>query len=73
MATKITIEATVNAPIDRVWAYWNEPEHIKNWSLRIRRLALPGIRRRPACGRQILVDHGGEGWQFPALILGDIR
>ncbi len=32
MATNITIEATVNAPIERVWAYWNEPEHIKNWA-----------------------------------------
>jgi len=32
MATNITIEATVNAPIDRVWKYWNEPEHIKNWA-----------------------------------------
>jgi uncharacterized protein YndB with AHSA1/START domain len=32
MATNITIEATVNAPIGRVWKYWNEPEHIKNWA-----------------------------------------
>ncbi|WP_448702816.1 SRPBCC family protein [Mucilaginibacter sp. AW1-3] len=32
MATNITVEATVNAPIGRVWEYWNEPEHIKNWA-----------------------------------------
>lgn len=28
----ITIETTVNAPIDHVWKVWNEPEHIMNWA-----------------------------------------
>ena len=27
----VTVEVTVNAPIDKVWKYWNEPEHIKQW------------------------------------------
>ena len=30
-ATKITVEATVNAPVEKVWKSWSEPEHIKNW------------------------------------------
>lgn len=30
--TTITIEATVNAPITKVWKYWNEPAHIKQWA-----------------------------------------
>ena len=29
--TPITVETTVNAPIDKVWDYWNEPKHIMNW------------------------------------------
>ena len=29
--TKITVEATVNAPIEKVWKSWSEPQHIKNW------------------------------------------
>jgi|ERR1035437_1083963 uncharacterized protein YndB with AHSA1/START domain len=29
--TKITVEATVNAPIEKVWSYWNSPEHITKW------------------------------------------
>jgi len=29
---KITVETIVKAPIDKVWACWNEPEHIKNWA-----------------------------------------
>lgn len=29
--TTITVEAVVKAPIDKVWKYWNEPEHITKW------------------------------------------
>jgi uncharacterized protein YndB with AHSA1/START domain len=28
----ITIKATVNAPIETIWRYWTEPEHIKKWN-----------------------------------------
>lgn len=28
---KITVEATIKAPIEKVWKFWNEPEHIKKW------------------------------------------
>jgi uncharacterized protein YndB with AHSA1/START domain len=28
----ITIQATVNAPIEKVWKYWNEPNHITKWA-----------------------------------------
>lgn len=27
----ITIEAMVNAPIAKVWSYWNEPQHVTKW------------------------------------------
>lgn len=30
-ATKITVEATVNAPVEKVWKTWSEPQHIKQW------------------------------------------
>jgi uncharacterized protein YndB with AHSA1/START domain len=29
--TQITIETTVNAQVNKVWAYWTEPQHIKQW------------------------------------------
>lgn len=29
--TPITVEATVNAPVNKVWEYWNSPEHITQW------------------------------------------
>ena len=28
----IKVEATVNAPIQKVWAFWTSPEHIVNWN-----------------------------------------
>lgn len=28
---RITVEAIVKAPVDKVWKSWNEPEHIMNW------------------------------------------
>lgn len=30
--TTITIETTVNAPVDKVWKYWSGPEHITKWN-----------------------------------------
>jgi len=32
MATKITVEATVNANKQKVWDYWTKPEHITKWN-----------------------------------------
>jgi uncharacterized protein YndB with AHSA1/START domain len=27
----ITIESTVNAPVEKVWKFWSAPEHITQW------------------------------------------
>ncbi|WP_215224867.1 SRPBCC family protein [Echinicola shivajiensis] len=29
---RIIIKTTVNAPIEKVWKYWTEPEHITKWN-----------------------------------------
>ena len=29
--TTITVEATIKAPIEKVWKYWTEPNHIMRW------------------------------------------
>lgn len=29
--TKVTVQAVVQAPVDKVWRYWTEPEHITQW------------------------------------------
>jgi uncharacterized protein YndB with AHSA1/START domain len=30
--TKITIETAVNAPVEKVWKFWTQPEHITQWN-----------------------------------------
>ena len=29
--TPITVETTINAPAQKVWQFWNEPQHITQW------------------------------------------
>lgn len=29
---EIRVEVTVQEPIDKVWKYWTEPDHIKQWN-----------------------------------------
>jgi uncharacterized protein YndB with AHSA1/START domain len=29
---KITIQTTVQAPVEKVWEYWTEPNHITKWN-----------------------------------------
>lgn len=31
-ATKITIETTINAPVEKVWKAWTDPDHITKWN-----------------------------------------
>jgi uncharacterized protein YndB with AHSA1/START domain len=31
-STKITIQAQIAAPIEKVWKYWTAPEHITQWN-----------------------------------------
>src|SRR5436190_8811074 len=28
----ITIETVINAPMSKIWDYWNKPEHIMHWA-----------------------------------------
>ena len=30
--TIITVENTINAPVEKVWEYWTKPEHITQWN-----------------------------------------
>ena len=32
MKTKITVETTIAAPIEKIWQYWTTPQHIINWN-----------------------------------------
>jgi len=30
--TVLTVKSTINAPVEKVWEYWNKPEHITKWA-----------------------------------------
>ena len=30
--TTITVQSIVQVPVEKVWRYWTEPQHIKNWN-----------------------------------------
>jgi uncharacterized protein YndB with AHSA1/START domain len=30
--TPITVQTTVNAPVEKVWQFWTKPEHITQWN-----------------------------------------
>jgi uncharacterized protein YndB with AHSA1/START domain len=30
--TTITVKATVKAPVEKVWKYWTDAEHVKQWN-----------------------------------------
>jgi uncharacterized protein YndB with AHSA1/START domain len=30
--SRVTVEATVNAPVEKVWEYWTTPTHIMKWN-----------------------------------------
>jgi uncharacterized protein YndB with AHSA1/START domain len=32
MKNAITIEATISAPLIKIWEYWTLPKHIINWN-----------------------------------------
>jgi uncharacterized protein YndB with AHSA1/START domain len=32
MRTTITVENTVNAPVEKVWVFWTTPKHIEKWN-----------------------------------------
>lgn len=32
MNNPITVRTVVNAPVSKVWEYWNQPEHITKWA-----------------------------------------
>ena len=34
--SKVTVETTVHAPVEKVWKYWTEPDHITKWNSRFR-------------------------------------
>ena len=50
MATQITVETIVNAPIGQVWDCWTLPEHIMQWNFAIDTWHCPKAENNPETG-----------------------
>jgi len=66
--TKITVQAVVKAPVETVWKYWNEPEHITKWSFATNEWHAPSASNDLRPGGKLIVrmeaKDGSAGFDF---------
>ncbi len=67
----ITIEATVNAPIETVWDVWNKPEHITRWAFASQDWEAPraenDLRTGGSFKTRMQAKDGSEGFDFEGV------
>lgn len=49
-ATSITVSASMHAPIEKVWKYWTEPDHITKWNFASDDWHSPAATNNPQAG-----------------------
>ncbi|MBL7829538.1 MAG: SRPBCC family protein [Saprospiraceae bacterium] len=71
MATKITISALVNAPLEKVWDSWTKPEHITKWNFAIDTWQCPTASNDLKVGGKYIArmeaKDGSFGFDFEAI------
>lgn len=67
----ITIETTVNAPIETVWDVWNKPEHITRWAFASQDWEAPhaenDLRTGGSFKTRMQAKDGSEGFDFEGV------
>lgn len=67
-ADAITVSTTVNAPIETVWACWNEPAHISGWAFASDDWEAPSAENDPRTGgrftTRMQAKDGSAGFDF---------
>lgn len=43
--TTIKIEASILAPIEKVWTYWTSPDHITKWNFAVPEWCCPSVEK----------------------------
>ena len=68
MKTPITIQATINAPVEKVWKLWTEPEHITHWNFASPDWCAPAAENDLQAGGKFIFRmeacDGSEGFDF---------
>lgn len=64
------MQALVKAPVEKVWTYWNEPEHITKWSFASEDWHAPSAKNDLRPGGKLVVrmeaKNGSAGFDFAA-------
>ena len=67
-AKTITVETTVNAPVEKAWKYWTEPEHITKWNFASDDWQCPTAQNDPRTGgkfsARMEAKDGSMGFDF---------
>jgi len=77
MVTRITINATINAPIEKVWNCWTKPEHITKWNFASDEWHCPKASNDLILGgkyyARMEAKQGDMGFDFEAFYIDIIR
>ncbi|MCF2944447.1 SRPBCC family protein [Paenibacillus tarimensis] len=69
--TKVTVEAVVQAPVEKVWRYWTEPEHIMKWNQASEDWHVPNAENDLRVGGKFLTrmeaKNGSMGFDFSGV------
>jgi len=68
---KIKVEASIGAPTDKVWEFWNKPEHIVNWNFAADDWCCPSaendLRKGGKYSARMEAKDGSFGFDFEAV------
>ena len=67
----ITISATINAPLDKVWNYWTSPEHIMQWNNASEDWHTPHAENDPRTGGKFLSRMAAKDGSFSFDFAGE--
>ncbi len=69
--TVITVESTINAPVEKVWEYWTEPDHITKWGFASDDWHTPwaknDLRKGGAFSSRMEAKDGSFGFEFGGI------
>lgn len=64
----ITVKTVVNAPVEKVWEYWTNPDHITQWNFAIPQWHAPtaqnDLRKNGAFSFRMEAKDGSMGFDF---------
>ncbi len=59
----ITVQATIDAPVEKVWSFWTDPKHITKWNHASDDWHSPYAENDLKIGGEISMQNGSERWK----------